>query len=83
MSAEVVPGLEIRDQFGTDRLPAEQFTCQSARRRVVESGKRTDEAEAAHEWSQADREELARLEALVAQTLKGVRTSSRILYQDK
>ena len=52
----------------------------SASRRSL---KRTDEAEAAHEWSQADREELARLEALVAQTLKGVRTSSRILYQDK
>jgi hypothetical protein len=52
----------------------------SASRRAL---KRTHEAEAAHEWSQADREELARLEALVAQTLKGVRTTSRILYQDK
>ena len=52
----------------------------SASRRSL---KRTDQAEAAHEWPQADREELARLEALVEQTLKGVRTSSRVLYQDK
>lgn len=52
----------------------------SASRRSL---KRTERAEAAHEWPQADREELARLEALVAQTLKGVRTSSRVLYQDK
>ena len=52
----------------------------SASRRSL---RRTDQAEAAHEWPQADREELARLEALVEQTLKGVRTSSRVLYQDK
>ena len=53
----------------------------SASRRTL---KRTDQAEAAHEWPQADREELARLEALVEQTLKGVfARSSRVLYQDK
>jgi hypothetical protein len=34
-------------------------------------------------WPQTDREELARLEALVAQVLKGVRSSSRVLYQNK
>ena len=45
--------------------------------------KRTEASEPANEWPQADREELARLEALVAQTLKGVRSSSRVLYQDK
>ena len=45
--------------------------------------KRTEVAEPAHDWPQPDREELARLEAQVAQILKGVRTSSRILYQDK
>jgi hypothetical protein len=44
---------------------------------------RTDRAEDTEEWPQADREELARLEALVAQALKGVRSSSRILYQNK
>ncbi len=52
----------------------------SASRRSL---KRTDQAQAAHEWPQADRAELARLEALVEQTLKGVRTSSRVLYQNK
>ena len=52
----------------------------SASRRTL---KRTEQAKAAHEWPQADREELARLEALVEQTLKGVRTTSRVLYQDK
>jgi len=45
--------------------------------------KRTPTSESANEWPQADREELTRLEALVAETLKGVRTSSRVLYQDK
>jgi hypothetical protein len=45
--------------------------------------KRTPNSESANEWPQADREELARLEALVAETLKGVRTSSRVLHQDK
>lgn len=44
---------------------------------------RTTEAKAAHGWMQTDREELARLEALVTQMLKGVRTSSRVLYEDK
>ena len=36
-----------------------------------------------HRWSNADREVLVRLEALVTETLKGVRSSSRILYQTK
>ena len=45
--------------------------------------KRTAGSVGANQWPQADREELARLEALLAETLKGVRTSSRVLYQDK
>ncbi len=42
----------------------------------------TDE-EVPHRWSSADREILVRLEALVTETLKGVRSSSRVLYQAK
>jgi hypothetical protein len=45
--------------------------------------RRTDMAQDTAAWPQADREELARLEALVAQVLQGVRASSRILYQVK
>jgi len=44
---------------------------------------RTPLAEDTEIWPQADREELARLEALVAIVLKGSRSSSVVLYQNK
>jgi hypothetical protein len=45
--------------------------------------KRTHAAESPQQWSNADREALTRLEALVSEMLKGVRSSSRILFQTK
>ena len=45
--------------------------------------KRTSDSESPQRWSSADREALTRMEALVAEMLKGVRSSSRILFQTK
>jgi hypothetical protein len=45
--------------------------------------KRTETADSPQNWSIADREALTRLEALVSEMLKGVRSSSRILFQTK
>jgi hypothetical protein len=45
--------------------------------------KRIGEAESPQSWSNADREVLVRLEARLAEMLKGVRSSSRMLYQTK
>lgn len=45
--------------------------------------KRASGDESPQHWSSADREVLVRLEALVTETLKGLRSSSRILYQAK
>lgn len=44
---------------------------------------RTTNAHDPKDWPQADREELTRLEALLAEALKGVRSTSRVLYQNK
>jgi hypothetical protein len=45
--------------------------------------KRTSAAEGPQQWSTADREALTRMEALVTEMLKGVRSSSRVLFQTK
>ena len=45
--------------------------------------KRTGASESPQHWSTPDREALTRHEALVSETLKGVRSSSRILFQTK
>jgi hypothetical protein len=89
----------IEEFFAPDPIPAderravlEQYTRllashgwtvnvdESQTRRTLE---RTSVSEEMDKWPQTDREELARLEALVAQVLKGVRSSSRVLYQNK
>ena len=58
-----------------------QVTYDEARSR--RSLKRTNGEDGPHRWSNADREILVRLEALVTETLKGARSSSRILYQTR
>ena len=45
--------------------------------------KRTEAAQNPQQWSNADREALTRHEALVSEMLKGVRSSSRILFQTR
>ncbi len=44
---------------------------------------RMNDCEGPQQWSITDREVLMRLEALVAQTLNGIRLSSRVLYQSR
>lgn len=45
--------------------------------------RKTEHAESTQAWSQADRDEVARLESTIAEVLRGARSTSRILYQYK